>query len=157
MNIDPGESPTRYVLENFYRCSLPPAIQAAFAIAQPTATIRGIEERNQDQVTSAPMFKVLELSPHYPEDVAFMIISVFERELQNREDFQLFPYFGPRLRQLQTYLDSQQPRGFLQFWRDDRDARSWWTFWLFLSFVCLSLLSSFVGIGLQIVHTTQCR
>ena len=86
------------------------------------------------------MQRALELAPDYPEDITFMMISVFESEFQPFESFQLFQYFGPRLRQLKTYLDSRQPQTLLQLWRDGRDARSWWIFWAFMLFVGVNLL-----------------
>lgn len=119
------------ILANFYRCSLPPSLQAAFDIADPSSSIRKSHgDWNQNRVTSTSMRRVVVLLDHLaapshyscPEDVALMILSVFETDFQHDEAFRRFPYFGPRLRQLKTYLDSHRPHTLLQLWRDGRPS-----------------------------------
>lgn len=103
---------------------------ALYRVYRLPSTARTLQ--NQSKILASGIKKVTAVSiqrfpgngPHYPEDIALIIISVFEKEIQLPEIFQLFPYFGPRFRQLKTYLDAQQPRTFLQFWRDERDDGS---------------------------------
>jgi hypothetical protein len=100
-----------------------------------------MESTQTDIRVHAKKKKNLQIAPHSPGDITFMMISVFEKEIPLPETCKLFPFFGPRLRKLKTYLESQQPRTFLQFWRDERGDRSWWVFWSFLFFIGLGYSS----------------
>lgn len=131
LDIDPVQSPTKDILsESFYRCSVPPSIQVAFNLANPSETVKGITDQcDQHRVTKTSMHQISELAPNYPEDLKFMIISVMESNFADMESFVRFPYFAPRLRRLQAYLDSRQPRTIRELWYDRRDYRSWYVFW----------------------------
>lgn len=45
IDIDPSQSPARGILENFFRCSIPPSIQSTFDLADPMVRIKKIDER----------------------------------------------------------------------------------------------------------------
>ncbi|KAL7904556.1 hypothetical protein GGI35DRAFT_484313 [Trichoderma velutinum] len=151
IDLDISQNPTKGVLDNFFRCSLPPSLQAAFNISQPTKMIQKIHSLDQHKTTQAPMQQILGLTP-CPEDIKFMIISLLQRDFGEFEAFQTFPYFGSRLRQLKNYLDLHQPRTWLQLWSDDRDVRAWWIFWTFMGCVGVIIPVSFAGILLQAVY-----
>ncbi len=143
LDINPIKSPTNGILsESFYRCSLPPSIQVALNIANPSRAVKGISQRrDQYRVTSTSMRQMLELAPNYPEDLKFMIISVMETDFADMEAFLRFPYFAPRLRRLKTYLDSRQPNTLRELWYDRRDYQAWCIFWASGFFgVCVLLL-----------------
>ncbi|GKZ29752.1 hypothetical protein AbraIFM66950_006379 [Aspergillus brasiliensis] len=120
---------TSRILENFHRCSLPPSIQAAFNVDSPFVNIKDTSAFNQHKFTSSSMRQIHHLAPGYPEDIAFMITSIFQHEFNPNEPFIGYAYFGPRLRRLKTYLDNQQPTTLKQLWVDRRDARAWWAYW----------------------------
>ncbi|RAL03329.1 uncharacterized protein BO80DRAFT_377333 [Aspergillus ibericus CBS 121593] len=138
------------VLENFHRCSLPPTIQAAFNIASPSLNIMDTSSFNQHKVTSTPMREIHSCAPYYPEDIEFMINSIFEHELHSDEPFLRYDYFGPRLRRLKSYLDNRQPKTLKQIWCDRRDTRAWWTFWGSAFFLSTILVLSAGILVLQI-------
>lgn len=151
IDLDISRNPTKGLLDNFFRCSLPPSLQAAFNISQPTKTIQKTHSRDQHKTTQATMQQILALAS-CPEDIKFMIVSLLQRDFGEFEAFQTFPYFGSRLRQLKTYLDAHQPRTWLQLWRDDRDIRAWWMFWTFMGFVCSIIPACIAVIILQAVY-----
>ncbi|RAL13324.1 uncharacterized protein BO97DRAFT_469716 [Aspergillus homomorphus CBS 101889] len=111
------------ILENFYRCSLPPAIQAAFNIANPSSSIQGIGSFDQNKVTPTSMREIHTIAPYYPEDIKFMAFLRFE-------------YFEPRLRRLKTYLDIQQPQTLKHLWT------SWGSAFFCIIFLVLSAASA---------------
>lgn len=156
IDFDISQNPAKGMLDNFFRCSLPPSLQAAFNISQPTKEIRNIFKMDQHTTTQAPMKQILEFIP-YQEDIAFMTASILSREFREFETFQAFPYFGSRLRQLKTYLDTHQPRTWLQLWSDDRDLRAWWAFWIFISCVGVIVPISIMGVILQAIHLARYR
>ncbi|CAK38028.1 hypothetical protein CBS63078_6717 [Aspergillus niger] len=128
-DIDLAKPSTTRILENFHRCSVPPSIQAAFNVDSPFVNIKDTSSFNQHKFTSSSMGQIHSLVPFYPEDITFMITSIFQHEFHANEPFITYEYFGPRLRRLKTYLDNQQPTTLKQLWFDRRDAREWWTFW----------------------------
>lgn len=154
LDIDPLRYPTRDILsESFYRCSLPPSIQVALNIAQPSKTVRGISSSwDRHKLTSTPMQQLTTtyFAPTYPEDIKFMILSIMENDMTETESFVRFAYFAPRLRRLKTYLDSRQPSSMRELWVDRRDYRAWWMFWggAFLGGVLVGLVGMLV---LQVV------
>ncbi|KUL81320.1 hypothetical protein ZTR_09393 [Talaromyces verruculosus] len=89
LDIDPVQSPTKDILsESFYRCSVPPSIQVAFNLANPSETVKGITDQcDQHKVTKTSMHQISELAPNYPEDLKFMIISVMESNFADVESF----------------------------------------------------------------------
>ncbi|KAF3063286.1 hypothetical protein CFAM422_010138 [Trichoderma lentiforme] len=154
IDLDISRNPTKGLLDNFFRCSLPPSLQAAFNISQPTKTIQKTHSRDQHKTTQATMQQILALAS-CPEDIKFMVISLLQRDFGEFEAFQAFPYFGSRLRQLKSYLDAHQPRTWLQLWRDDRDIRAWWMFWTFMGFVCSIIPACIAVIILQAVYLAR--
>ncbi|KAL6701638.1 hypothetical protein J3F84DRAFT_399334 [Trichoderma pleuroticola] len=151
INLDICRNPTKGLLDNFFRCSLPPSLQAVFNISQPAKTIHKIHSRDQHKTTQAPMQQILGVTA-CPEDIKFMIISLLQRDFGEFEAFQTFPYFGSRLRQLKTYLDAHQPRTWLQLWSDDRDVRAWWVFWIFMGFFGAIIPACIAVVILQTVY-----
>lgn len=154
IDLDISRNPTKRLLENFFRCSLPPSLQAAFNISQPTKTIQKIHSRDQHKTTQAAMQQISGVAS-CPEDIKFMAISLLQRDFGEFEAFQTFPYFGSRLRQLKTYLDAHQPRTWLQLWSDGRDVRAWWMFWSFMGLVGVIIPMSFAAVALQIVYLAR--
>ncbi|UKZ75612.1 hypothetical protein TrVFT333_003300 [Trichoderma virens FT-333] len=154
IDLDIGQNPIKGMLDNFFRCSLPPSLQVAFNISQPTKMIEKIARWDQHMTTQAPMQQILGLAP-YPEDIKFMATSLLAQEFGQFEAFQTFPYFGSRLRQLKTYLDAHQPRTWLQLWRDDRDVRVWWAFWIFIGSVSVIIPIAIIGIILQAIYLAR--
>ncbi|PYH83215.1 hypothetical protein BO82DRAFT_332066 [Aspergillus uvarum CBS 121591] len=144
--IDVRRPSVKRILENFHRCSLPPTIQAAFDIAGSAASIKGIGSFDQNKITATSMREIHSRAPYYPEDIKFMITSIFQHDVRPNQAFLHYEYFGPRLRKLKTYLDAQQPKTLKQLWVDRRDARAWWTLWggafLLLMFLVLSAMSA---------------
>jgi len=66
-----------------------------------------------------------------------------------------YTYWGNRLRDLKAAYDNHEPQGPLQWWRDDRKPVQWWTFWvavlvLFLTIV-FGVIQSVTGI-LQVIR-----
>lgn len=151
VDLDISRNPTKGLLDNFFRCSLPPSLQAAFNISQPAKTIQKTHSRDQHKTTQAAMQQILELNS-CPEDIKFMVISLLQRDFGEFEAFQTFPYFGTRLRQLKTYLDAHQPRTWLQLWSDDRDIRAWWMLWTFMGFVGVIIALSITVVILRTVY-----
>lgn len=91
------------------------------------------------------MQQVSDLTPNYPEDLRFMIVSIMENSFTDMESFVRFPYFAPRLRRLKMYLDSRQPSTIRELWYDRRDYQSWCIFWGAGFFaVCVLLLMLFI-------------
>lgn len=133
MDINPLRSPTRNILsECFYRCSLPPAMQIAYNLANPSATVRAIGgSYDQHRLTSVSMQQGIPPPPHdiYPEDIKFMILSIMENGLTETESYTRHGYFAPRLRKIQSYLESRRPSSLRELWFDRRDYRTWWLFW----------------------------
>ncbi|RAH86145.1 hypothetical protein BO86DRAFT_139826 [Aspergillus japonicus CBS 114.51] len=143
--IDVRRPSVKRILENFHRCSLPPTIQAAFDIAGSAARIKGVGSFDQNKITPKSMQEIHSRAPYYPEDIKFMITSIFQHDVRPNQAFLHYEYFGPRLRRLKTYLDTQQPKTLKQLWVDRRDARAWWTFWggaFLLLFLVLSAMSA---------------
>ncbi|GAQ35546.1 hypothetical protein AtubIFM56815_002798 [Aspergillus tubingensis] len=144
-DVDLAKPSTTRILENFHRCSLPPSIQAAYNVANPFASIKDTSFFNQHKFTTSSMRQIHALAPYYPEDIMFMIMSIFQNGFHSNEAFIDYEYFGPRLRRLKTYLDNQQPTTLKQLWFDRRDARAWWTFWggafFLIVFVVLAALN----------------
>ncbi|RAH64680.1 uncharacterized protein BO66DRAFT_415691 [Aspergillus aculeatinus CBS 121060] len=128
-DIDARRPSVKRIMENFHRCSLPPSVQAAFDIANPPTSIKGVSSFDQNKTTVTPMREIHSHAPYHPEDIRFMITSIFQHDVSPKEAFLHYEYFGPRLRKLKTYLDTQQPKTLKQLWVDRRDARVWWTFW----------------------------
>ncbi|PYH98810.1 hypothetical protein BO71DRAFT_394976 [Aspergillus ellipticus CBS 707.79] len=144
LDPNPTKSPFKEILEeNFFsRCSLPPAIQSSLNISDPSSAITNISAMNQNKSTSTPMREILSMAPFFPEDIRFMMQSVFEHDLSRPDlPFLRFQYFSPRLRLLKTYLDSRQPQTLREMWMDRRDARAWWTFWGWAFFMLMTGLT----------------
>ncbi|RAK82061.1 uncharacterized protein BO72DRAFT_464925 [Aspergillus fijiensis CBS 313.89] len=147
LKIDMTRPSVKRIMENFHRCSLPSAVQAAFDIAHPPTSIKGVSSFDQNKITVTPMREMHSHAPYHPEDIS-MITSIFQRDVRPNEAFLHHEYFGPRLRKLKTYLDTQQPKQMKQLWVDRRDARMWWTFWgsaffLFMFLVLCAISAAF--------------
>ncbi|PYI01609.1 hypothetical protein BO78DRAFT_433501 [Aspergillus sclerotiicarbonarius CBS 121057] len=151
-DINPAKASTKRILENFHRCSLPPSLQAALNIASPFLSIMDTNSFNQYKVTSTSMREIHSCAPYYPEDIKFMITSIFQHQFHSDEPFLRYGYFGPRLRRLKTYLDNRQPKTLGQIWCDRRDSRAWWTFWgsAFFLITILVLSAGFRAIHIQL-------
>lgn len=148
LEIDMTRPSVKRIMENFHRCSLPSTVQAAFDIAHPPTSIKGVSSFDQNKITVTPMREIHSHAPYHPEDIRFMITSIFQRDVRPNEAFLHYEYFGPRLRKLKTYLDTQQPKTMKQLWVDRRDARMWWTFWgsaffLFMFLVLCAISAAF--------------
>ncbi|RAH43121.1 uncharacterized protein BO95DRAFT_455358 [Aspergillus brunneoviolaceus CBS 621.78] len=140
LEIDMTRPSVKRIMENFHRCSLPSTVQAAFDIDNPPTSIKGVSSFDQYKITVTPMREIHSHAPYHPEDIRFMITSIFQHDH--------YEYFGPRLRKLKTYLDTQQPKTMKQLWVDRRDARMWWTFWgsaffLFMFLVLCAISAAF--------------
>lgn len=55
-----------------------------------------------------------------------------------------YKYWGKRLVELKYAYDGHQPRSPLQVWRDDRHIVQWWTFWIAVLVLFLTILFGFV-------------
>ncbi|KAL8731989.1 MAG: hypothetical protein Q9181_004105 [Wetmoreana brouardii] len=64
-----------------------------------------------------------------------------------------FPYYHEQLRRLRLYMDSQQPKGLLELWRDKRNSNSFWTFWFVVFFGFASVGLAFGALVAGIVGT----
>jgi hypothetical protein len=83
---------------------------------------------------------------------------VFRRsylKLEHRE-IDHFKYWGARLVKLKRTFDDHEPTGPAQWWRDDRKPVQWWTFWVAVMVLVLTiafgLIQSVTGI-LQVIKT----
>ncbi|KAL8660893.1 MAG: hypothetical protein Q9202_006125 [Teloschistes flavicans] len=54
-----------------------------------------------------------------------------------------FPRYHERLRELRIYMDSQQPKGLRDMWKDRRNSNTFWTFWFVVIFGALSVSLGF--------------
>ncbi|KAL8701830.1 MAG: hypothetical protein Q9201_004690 [Fulgogasparrea decipioides] len=64
-----------------------------------------------------------------------------------------FPYYHEQLRELRLYMDSQQPKGLLELWRDKRNSNSFWTSWFVVFFDFASVGLAFGALVAGIVGT----
>jgi hypothetical protein len=51
-----------------------------------------------------------------------------------------FKYWGDRLVRLKRAYDSHEPDGPIQWWRDDRKPVQWWTFWIAVMVLVLTIV-----------------
>jgi hypothetical protein len=58
-----------------------------------------------------------------------------------------FPFLGPRLLQLQAYMEAQSPNDFMTLIFDRRDPLRFWTFVLAIGLGCASLFLSLVQVA----------
>jgi len=63
--------------------------------------------------------------------------------LENRE-VEHFKYWGDRLMKLKRAYDGHEPKGPLQWWRDDRKSVQWWTFWIAALVLVLTIVFGFI-------------
>lgn len=63
-------------------------------------------------------------------------------EYLNLEDRQIehFKYWGDRLVKLKQVYDNHEPHGPFQWWRDDRKEVQWWTFWVAVLVLILTIV-----------------
>ncbi|KAF8862092.1 hypothetical protein BDZ45DRAFT_586101 [Acephala macrosclerotiorum] len=63
-------------------------------------------------------------------------------EYLNLEDRQIehFKYWGDRLLKLKRTYDCHEPHGPIQWWRDDRKKVQWWTFWVAVLVLILTIV-----------------
>ena len=60
-------------------------------------------------------------------------------KLEDREAHH-FKYWGGRLTSLKRAFDEHEPTGPLQWWRDDRKRVQWWTFWVAILVLVLTIV-----------------
>lgn len=75
------------------------------------------------------------------------------RQPQERMSYSQFPIYETRLRQLRSYMDSQQPKGLGALWKDRRNSNTYYTFWFVTIFGCLSVFLATCGLAVSIVQT----
>lgn len=56
-----------------------------------------------------------------------------------------FDFWRDRLIMAKEVFDEHQPKGILQFWRDDRNPVQWWTFWVAIIVFLLTLIACIEG------------
>lgn len=56
-----------------------------------------------------------------------------------------FEYYRDRLIILKEVFEEHEPRGILQFWRDDRKPVQWWTFWIAIIVFVLTVIGCVEG------------
>jgi hypothetical protein len=64
-----------------------------------------------------------------------------------------FTIFEHRLRALRAYMDSAQPRGLRQLWKDNRNSLAYYTFWGVLIFGGATFLTALLALFLAIAQT----
>ncbi|KAI9880107.1 MAG: hypothetical protein M1830_005352 [Pleopsidium flavum] len=69
--------------------------------------------------------------------------------LEEYEDFDTYPVFQDRLRELKAFMDSRRPSGFLALWKDKRDTLQWYTFWAVLVVGSLSIFLAFASLAVS--------
>ena len=70
-----------------------------------------------------------------------------------RISYSQFPIYEQRLRELRSYMDSQQPKGLRALWKDKRNSNTYYTFWFVVVFGSLSVLLGFCGLAVAIAQT----
>ncbi|KAL8802672.1 MAG: hypothetical protein Q9200_006505 [Gallowayella weberi] len=63
-----------------------------------------------------------------------------------------FPFYYHRLRELRNYMDSRQPDGFLDLWRDKRNSNVYYKFWLVAIFGGFGVFFSFSTLAVSVVQ-----
>ncbi|KAI9796346.1 MAG: hypothetical protein M1833_006351 [Piccolia ochrophora] len=56
-----------------------------------------------------------------------------------------FKYWRDRLIMIKETYDDHEPRGLVQFWRDDRKTAQWWTFWIAIAVFFFAVVQCTVG------------
>ncbi|KAL8938326.1 MAG: hypothetical protein Q9216_003949 [Gyalolechia sp. 2 TL-2023] len=64
-----------------------------------------------------------------------------------------FPYYGQRLMDLRTHMDSQQSRGLRGLWEDNRNSLAYYTFWFVIFFSSLTILLGVGALATSIAQT----
>ena len=62
-----------------------------------------------------------------------------------QRNIQDFDFWRDRLIIAREAFDLSQPRGLVQFWRDDRNKVQWWTFWVAITVFLLTLIGVVEG------------
>ena len=70
-----------------------------------------------------------------------------------RISYSQFPIYADRLRELRTYMDSQQPTGLRALWKDRRNSNTYYTFWFVTIFGTLSVFLATCALAVSIAQT----
>ena len=70
-----------------------------------------------------------------------------------RISYSQFPIYAHRLRELRTYMDSQQPTGLRALWKDRRNSNTYYTFWFVAIFGSLSVFLATCALAVGIAQT----
>lgn len=70
-----------------------------------------------------------------------------------RISYSQFPIYAGRLRELRTYMDSQQPTGLRALWKDRRNSNTYYTFWFVTIFGSLSVFLATCALAVSIAQT----
>ena len=118
-----------------------------------TAAILGHNVGKEPEVMDITMKDLLPRDPPCIEDLVFHIQGILAYPPSAFENYSGYQYFGDRLRELKTYMDSRKPRSLSQLWKDSRDSLQWWTFWAVIFVGGASLFLAFSSLAISIAQT----
>lgn len=75
------------------------------------------------------------------------------KQPNERMSYSQFPMYEDRLRELRSYMDSQQPKGLGALWKDRRNSNTYYTFWFVTIFGGLSVFLATCGLAVSIAQT----
>lgn len=75
------------------------------------------------------------------------------KQPHERVSYSRFPIYENRLRELRSYMDSQQPKGLGALWRDRRNSNTYYTFWFVTIFGTLSVFLGTCALAVSIAQT----
>lgn len=73
--------------------------------------------------------------------------------VSERISYSQFPIYGDRLRELRTFMDTQQPKGLRALWRDKRNSNTYYPFWFVALFGSLSVFLAACALAVLIAQT----
>lgn len=103
--------------------------------------------------SSAPTTSSLKSFDLFTSDHLLLRWSPNSKLPHSRISYSQFPVYGARLRELRTYMDSQQPTGLRALWKDRRNSNGYYTFWFVTIFGTLSVFLATCALAVSIAQT----